>query len=105
MTDKLSQLSGLLDAVQTGLGVIKGIGSIPGASLIPYLSTLTSAAEVAGQMIALGRDATKNIEAIKRTFETPFVSTADMAELDASIAAWRTELHAPLPPKEDGEPD
>lgn len=105
MTDKSTQLSSLLDAIQIGLGVIERVGSIPGASVIPYVSTLTSAADLAGEVIALGRDASKNIHAIKDTFSKPDVAPEDMAALDASIAQWRAALHAPLPPKEDGEPD
>lgn len=105
MTDKLSQLQSLLGAVSIGLGVIKKVGAVPGANLIPYVSTLTSAADLAQEMIDLGRDASANIDAIRKTFEAPEVSEADMAALDASIATWRAALHAPLPEKEPGEPD
>lgn len=105
MSDKLQQLQSLVGAVRLGLGVITKVGTIPSANLIPYVSTLTSAAEVAEALIDIGEDATSNIKAIRDTFSKPDVAPEDMAALDASIAAWRTKLHAPMPEKETDEPD
>lgn len=91
----------------SGIGMIKRLIDLGGpiTGLIPYASTVSSAIGLLQTGIELGKDIIPNAEKFINTFSKPTVSLDDMAALDADIAAERATLHAPLPPKEDGEPD
>ncbi len=102
----MADLKSVLEAIDKAMGVVKTIADTPGINLVPYVSTLSG---VIGTVHA-AYDAGKNIEpyitAIKDTFTKPGTPTeADMAALDAKIAALEAGVDAPLPPKEDGEPE
>lgn len=105
-------IQGILDAIDKGLGVIQGVASIPGVSLIPYAATLSSAIGVIQLMIKAGENIEPFIANIKDTFSTPPTSADDVAALnarmvtlDAQIAGLRARLQAPLPSAEPGEPE
>lgn len=101
----MDKLSAVLSAVNTGLTTIRGIAALPGVSMLPYVNTIAGAIDLMQAIAKVGGDVVPFALKVKETFEKPGVSPEDMAELDAVIEAERVKLHAPLPPKEDGEDD
>jgi hypothetical protein len=94
----------LLDSVTSALTMVQTIGATPGVNLIPYVSTIVSAAGVLKFGIEAGKNVADDIAAFKAAFDhqpTP----EELAALDARIAALRTELHAPMPAKDADEPE
>lgn len=93
------------DVIQMALGVITKAEATPGINLIPYVSTVG----VAAGAIQAGLNAAVNvapyIEAVAKTFTGGLPTEAERAALDAKIAELEAKVDAPLPPKEDGEPD
>lgn len=101
----MSDLKSILDAVGTALGAIKSATDLPGVSLIPYVSTVSSVIGVAQLALSQGQNIAHLVTDLKNTFSGGLPTENDLAALDARIAAARTKLHAPLPPKEEGEAD
>lgn len=102
----MTDLVKVLDAIDTAMSVIKGIADTPGVNLIPYVSTLSGVISTVHAAYNAGKNITPYIQAISDTFSRPDVPTeADMAALDAKIAELEAKIDAPLPPKEEGEPD
>lgn len=99
------KLQTVLSAVNMALGVVGRVAKLPGVSAIPYVNTISGAIDLIQQIAKVGGDVLPVAEKIKATFSKPDVSTDDMAALDAEIAKDRAKLHAPLPPREEGEPD
>lgn len=100
-----SDLQKFIDAVNTGLSVVKRIAELPGVSVIPYAATLSRAIAAVQTAVEAGQNIAPYIAAITDTFSNPDVSEDDLAALNAKIATLRAELHAPLPQKEAGEED
>lgn len=101
----MADLSSLLSAVTSVLGVIQTAGNMPGVNLIPYVSMVASVAGVLQFAIEKGQNVAKDIEAFKATFADGLPSQDKLDALDARIEALRTKLHMPLPEKEEGEED
>lgn len=99
----MNGFKGLLDAVVTALGVVQTAGNLPGVNLIPYVSTIASAAGVLQFAIEKGKNIASDIAAFKDTFANGLPSQEKLDELDTRIEALRVKVHAPLPPKEEGE--
>lgn len=100
----MSDLQSILDAVNLGLSVVKRVADM-GGSVVPYASTLSNAIGVVQQLVKTGADVAEEIQAITDTFSKPMPAQGDLDRLDATIAASRARLHAPLPPAEPGEED
>lgn len=98
-------LKTILGAVDTALGAIKTATNLPGVNLIPYVSTVSSAVGVIQLMLEQGKNVAGLVADLKETFSGGLPSEDKRAALDARIAAARAKLHAPLPPKEEGETD
>lgn len=94
----------LLDTVTQALNTVQTIGNTPGVNLIPYVSTIASAAGVIKFGIEAGANVVDDIAAFRATFDHP-PTPEELAALNARIAGLRTKLHAPMPPKEAGEPE
>lgn len=101
----MADLKSVLDAVGTALGVIKTLADTPGVNLIPFVNTVSSAVSVAQLAIGQGQNIASLITSLKDTFSGGVPTQDQLDALDARIAAARAKLHAPLPPKEDGEED
>lgn len=101
----MADLKSLLDAVTTALNVVQTAGNLPGVNLIPYVSTIASAAGVLQFAIEKGQNVAADITAFKDTFTNGLPSQDKLDALDARIDTLRTKLHAPLPAKEEGEED
>lgn len=99
----LMSLDGLLNAVSTALGVVKSIAATPGVNLLPYVSTIESTANVLQFAIKAGASVADDIAAFADTFSSGVPSQEKLDALDARIAKLRSQLHAPLPEKEEGE--
>lgn len=99
----MTDFKSLLTAVTTALGAISAAGNLPGVNLIPYVSTVASVAGLLQFAIEKGVNVASDIAALKDTFSNGLPSQDKIDALDARIATLRTRLHAPLPPKEDGE--
>lgn len=97
-------LNQVLDAVSAGLGVIKQVASTPGLNVLPYVSTIISAASALQAAEAAGRDIAPYISAISGTFSGNVPTADDLTALDAQIALLDAQVDAPLPPAEPGEP-
>lgn len=101
----MADLKGILDAVSTALGTIKAATDLPGVSLIPYVSTVSDFIGVAQIAISQGKNIAKLATDLKETFDGGLPTENQIASLNGRIAAARAKLHAPLPPKEEGEED
>lgn len=102
----MTDISQVLEAVDSIMVKIKSVADIPGINLLPYVSTASSVIGAVHMAYTAGKDITPYITAIQGTFSMPGTpSTDDLAALDAKIAALEAQVQAPLPPKEDGEPD
>lgn len=102
----MADLKSVLEAIDNAMGVVKTIADTPGINLVPYVSTLSSVIGTVHAVYTAGKDITPFVQAISDTFTKPGAPTeADMAALDAKIAALEADVDSPLPPKEDGEPD
>lgn len=99
----MTDFRSLLSAVTTALGAISTAGNLPGVNLIPYVSTVASAAGLLQFALEKGLNVADDIAALRETFSNGIPPQDKIDALDARIAALRAKLHAPLPPKEDGE--
>jgi hypothetical protein len=95
----------LLDAFGNVASVVKTIADTPGVNMIPYATTVSNAINAIQVAIDLGQNVTTQIEALRDTFANGTPSQEKLDALDAKIAELRARIHAPLPPKEDGEED
>lgn len=93
------------DVVSNALGVISAAGSTPGINLIPYVSTIAVAAGTINAGLKAGIKVAPYIAAVKDTFINGLPTEEKRAALDTKIAELRDIIHAPLPPKEEGEPE
>lgn len=98
-------IKGLLDAVSTALSVIKTVANTPGVNLLPYANTVAGAIDAIQFAFEKGISIAGYVVALKDTFSNGVPSQDKLDALDARIAELRAKIHAPLPPKEDGEPD
>jgi hypothetical protein len=101
----MADLESILDAVNMALGAIKSAADLPGVNLIPYVSTVSSFIGLAQLALGQGQNIANLVTDLKDTFSGGVPTQAQLDALDARIAAERAKLHAPLPPKEDGELD
>lgn len=93
------------EVISNALGVVSAAGNTPGINLIPYVSTVASAASIINSGLKVGVKVAPYIAAIEETFINGLPSKEKLAALDAKIAELRAIIHAPLPDKEDGEED
>lgn len=93
------------EVVSNALSVISAAGNTPGVNLIPYVGTIAAAAGAINAGLAAGIKVAPYVTAIKDTFINGLPTEEKRQALDAKIADLRAQLHAPLPPPEDGEPD
>lgn len=102
----MTDIKAILEAVDGAMTTIKSIADTPGINLIPYVGTLSSVIGGVHMAYTAGKNIEPYITAIKDTYTVPGSPTpADVAALDSRIAALVADLQAPLPPKEDDEPD
>lgn len=95
----------VLDAIDSALGVIQTVASTPGISTLPYVNIVLSSVQALKAAETAGRNIAPYIEAIADTF-TGGVPTQDQIDaLDVKIKELDAVVDAPLPPKEDGEPE
>jgi len=98
-------LQDVLAAVDTALGVIKNVASLPGVNLLPYASIVSSAITAIQAAEKLGVNIYPYVVALKDTFSGGVPTQADMDALDAKIALLNAEIDAALPDPDPGEPD
>ncbi len=101
----MSTWSSAFSAIQTALGAISAAASIPGVNLIPYVSTVTAAANAISAGLNAAVNVAPYIAAVAKTFTGGLPTDVDLAALDAKIADLEALGDAALPPKEDGEPE
>jgi hypothetical protein len=102
----MSDLQKALDAINLALGVVKTVASTPGINLLPYASTIAAAVGAMQTAVAAGVSIMPYVTAITDTFSGSAPPTEqELAALDAKIAELEAKVQAPLPPKEDGEPE
>lgn len=96
----------ILSTMDTVLSNVKAMADIPGVNLIPYVSTISSAIGMIHSAYQAGIAVEPYIKKLQSTFSGDGVpSQAEMDELDAKIAELEAKVDAPLPQKEEGEPD
>lgn len=93
------------DVINQALGVISSASSMPGVNLIPYVNVVASAAGALQGAIKVGHNITPYILAIKSTFSDELPSASQLSALDVKIKELEALIDAPLPPREDGEPE
>lgn len=102
----MSKWQQAFDVISSALGVVAGAANIPGVSLIPYVGTIAAAASAIQGAIKIGQNVTPYIEAIKETFSGDGLPTEEKRlALDARIKELEAMIDAPLPPREEGEPE
>lgn len=102
----MATIQDVLEAIDKAMSVVKTVADTPGVNLLPYVSTLSGVIGTIHAAYSAGKNIEPFIHALSDTFTKPGVpSEADMAALDAKIAELEAKIDAPLPPKEDGEPD
>lgn len=102
----MTDIKQILEAVDSAMTTIKSIADTPGVNLLPYVSTLSSVIGGVHVAYTAGKNIEPYITAIKDTYTVPGSPTpADVASLDARIAALEAKVQALLPPAEEGEPD
>lgn len=101
----MADLKQILEAVNLALGVVKTVAETPGVNVLPYATTVSAAVTALQAAFTAGKNITPYIEAIKDTFGGGVPSEEKRAALDARIAELEAAADAPLPPKEEGEPD
>lgn len=89
--------------INQALSVIGAVGNTPGINLIPYVSTVASAAGAIQAGLNAAVNITPYITAISDTFSGGLPSQSDLDALAAKIAELEALVAAPLPPKEAGE--
>lgn len=98
-------ISKLLEGIDTALGVVKQVSEIPGADLIPYVSTIKSVLGAVQAGIKLGKDVAPDVEDFVETFSGKVPTPEELAALDARIADRQAKLHSPAPEREGDEPE
>ena len=91
--------------IEKALGAIQGAANIPGINLLPYVSTVSSAATALQAGLHAAVDIAPYIVAISKTFAGGLPSEAERKALAEKIKELEAEIDAPLPSPEDGEPD
>lgn len=100
-----TDITSVLGAVNTALGVIKGLADTPGVNLLPYVSTVSSFIGLAQAALGQGQNIATLVTDLESTFSGGVPTDAQIAALDARIAAAQANLHAPLPAADAGETD
>lgn len=102
----MSDIMQVLEAVNSALNVIKRVAETPGVNMLPYATTVSTAIAAVQTAYSAGVSVVPYVVAIKKTFDKPGIpAQSDLDALDAKIDALEAKVQAPLPPKEDGEPD
>lgn len=101
----MADIKSILDAFNSAAGVIKMVAEAPGINMIPYANTISGAISAIQFAYKAGTNISEYVSALKNTFSNGIPSQDQLTALDNKIAALRAELHAPLPPLEEGEPD
>lgn len=94
-----------LGVISNALSVISAAGSTPGVNMIPYVTTIAAAATAINAGLNAAVNVAPYITAIRDTFSGGLPTEAQRKSLDDKIKELEAQLDAPLPPKEEGEPD
>lgn len=101
-----TDIKSVLAAIDTAMQVVKNVAETPGINMLPYVSTLAGVIGTVHTVYEAGLNIEPYITAITDTFQPGSAPTAaDMAALDAKIAALEAQIDLPLPPPEVGEAD
>lgn len=92
------------EVISNALGVISSADQTP-LVLIPYVGTIAAAAGAINSGLKAGIKVAPYVEAIKETFAHGLPTEEKRAALEVRIDELRAIIHAPLPPKEEGEPE
>lgn len=98
-------IKNLVDTFNSVASVIKTVADTPGVNMIPYATTVSSAIGALQAAVNAGTNILPYVVAIKDTFSGGVPTQAQLDALDAEIARLEALVAAPLPPKEEGEPE
>jgi hypothetical protein len=93
------------EVVNMAIGVIAKAGDIPGVNLIPYVGVVSSAAKAIQLGINAGVNVAPYIEAMATSFKDGLPSPEKLASLASKIKTLEARVYAPMPPREDDEPE
>lgn len=94
------------EVINQALSMISSVGNTPGINLIPYVATVAAAASALQAGLNAGLKIVPYIEAISDTFSGDGLPSADqIAALDVKIKQLEDLVDAPLPDREEGEPE
>lgn len=95
----------LVDTFNSVANVIKTVANTPGVNMIPYADTVASAVGALQSAVNAGINILPYVVAIKETFEGGIPTQSQLDDLDAKIVELEALVDAPLPAREEGEPE
>lgn len=100
-------LNQILTTVNGVLTVLKTVADTPGVNMIPYAAVASTAITALQAALNAGRNIAPYVQAIAGTFGdgSKVPTEEEIQALDLKIAELESEVQAPLPPAEEGEPD
>lgn len=84
---------------------IKTLAETPGVNIIPYATTIASAVGALQAAVNAGINILPYVTAIRKTFDGTVPTLDQLDVLDVEITRLESELNAPLPERDPGEPD
>lgn len=93
------------EAVNTALTVIAGANDIPLVNLLPYVNVVASAAKAIQMGVNAGIKVEPYVEAIYHSFKDGLPTQEKLDALREKTKELEARVYAPLPPREDDEPE
>jgi hypothetical protein len=92
-------------AINMALGVVQSLADVPGVKLIPHVDTIASAASALQAGLQAGINVAPYVEAVVSTYNGALPTAEDRDALKRKIEELESLVDAPLPPREEGEPE
>lgn len=100
-------IKSVLETMDKVMSTVKVAADMPGINLIPYVSTISGIIGTVHSVYSAGKVIEPYLEEIQATFpgggKVP--TQIEVDALNVKIKSLEAQLQAPMPAKEDGEPD
>lgn len=99
-------IKSVLETIDNAMLMVKSAADTPGINLIPYVSTLSTVIGATHAAYVAGKNIAPYLENIRATYTgSGLPAQADLDALEARIKELDALVDAPLPPREEGEPE